>query len=1071
MPKTDGNIVFAAKMDDKEAQKQLSNLRKDIENINKQIAKTGEKKSALAEQLTEARNAAREAEKSLDSLNKKRTELIGLQEKEAAISVESAAREKLDTDIQNAENTLKNAKAAYENAVRLAGKTIVAGTMETDKYAIMEAKANVGKLAEEYKATEANLNSLYERSASYTDSIEQAQDAARGLRDALGLAPDADVSAAIKTTEKELTKAEAQAQKLGDKVSELEKQERAVNAELERQNRLRDDAVNRAGEVERRVAGEAAQIRDTGNAAKETSFQFKDVAKNILKWGFGIRSVFVLMRRLRTYAVEAVKAFAEQDATTKGTINSLKANLAALKGSWGAAFAPIFNAVAPAINALIRMLTSAANAVAAFVALLGGKSTYKKAIANQNALTESISGTGGAAKEAAKYLSGLDEMQKLQEESSGGGGGGGSSSAVDYIDAAVDGWENAGKTFSEKIAGFYDNLTEKLGTVEWEQLGRDIVDGLIGFFDGVEVGDIADSIMEFLGRALGSALALAWGFLSEWADQFWGKISGELKKDHNADGKLTVEDVLENVIDLGNPVNLFHWIDEHIIMPFIKGIVGGLSPESLASYGSYSRGIDWFVLDVLGMPSDQEIIAWWNKTVGIFKDGWELLKVFVSDNIGRGLLQLGIDIANDVAEVFIIGINDIIDAINTLLANHPKLASVFGFDHIDPLPIKLFPDLDPPVGTFYKEKKKEIEARSRRDPIDFKGTIDDDADETYDIFKSHAERMSLRDPVALSAVYGAVKSNLSVSQRTISVLAAYSSTKSSLTDAQKTIGVTASLTALRDSLTSSQKTVNLSGNLTSATDSIPSGQKTINTTAKFTSSTDGLPSEKKTFNTNAKFTTSTNGLGTPSIKSNAYIQSYSVLDSLKYNGNLSVKANVNIVGQTNTPTVKANLQYSNQTKAGGGVFSHGMWHDIARYASGGLAKGSQLFWAREKGPELVGTLGGHTAVMNNNQIVASVASGVAKAIAGIRFQLTGLPAIPALATGSVIPPSITVNFGGAYDLDDIVSRLDALLRGQERPINFTSYTEAKVNGRELFSVVVDEGRAQRTATGRNPFDL
>ena len=44
---------------------------------------------------------------------------------------------------------------------------------------------------------------------------------------------------------------------------------------------------------------------------------------------------------------------------------------------------------------------------------------------------------------------------------------------------------------------------------------------------------------------------------------------------------------------------------------------------------------------------------------------------------------------------------------------------------------------------------------------------------------------------------------------------------------------------------------------------------------------------------------------------------------------------------------------------------------------------SQLFIARERGPELVGTLGGHTAVMNNDQIVASVSDGVARAVSSV----------------------------------------------------------------------------------------
>lgn len=46
------------------------------------------------------------------------------------------------------------------------------------------------------------------------------------------------------------------------------------------------------------------------------------------------------------------------------------------------------------------------------------------------------------------------------------------------------------------------------------------------------------------------------------------------------------------------------------------------------------------------------------------------------------------------------------------------------------------------------------------------------------------------------------------------------------------------------------------------------------------------------------------------------------------------------------------------------------------YASGGFPEMGQLFLAREAGPELVGTIGGRSAVANNAQIVAGIASGV-----------------------------------------------------------------------------------------------
>lgn len=53
------------------------------------------------------------------------------------------------------------------------------------------------------------------------------------------------------------------------------------------------------------------------------------------------------------------------------------------------------------------------------------------------------------------------------------------------------------------------------------------------------------------------------------------------------------------------------------------------------------------------------------------------------------------------------------------------------------------------------------------------------------------------------------------------------------------------------------------------------------------------------------------------------------------------------------------------------------------FASGGYPDEGQLFLSRESGPELVGTIGGRTAVVNNQDIVAAVSQGVANAVAGV----------------------------------------------------------------------------------------
>lgn len=54
---------------------------------------------------------------------------------------------------------------------------------------------------------------------------------------------------------------------------------------------------------------------------------------------------------------------------------------------------------------------------------------------------------------------------------------------------------------------------------------------------------------------------------------------------------------------------------------------------------------------------------------------------------------------------------------------------------------------------------------------------------------------------------------------------------------------------------------------------------------------------------------------------------------------------------------------------------------VGAYASGGFVTSGDLFMAREAGPEFVGSIGGRTAVANNDQIVEAVSDGVYRAIA------------------------------------------------------------------------------------------
>ena len=105
----------------------------------------------------------------------------------------------------------------------------------------------------------------------------------------------------------------------------------------------------------------------------------------ILRYGFGIRSLYVLFRRLKQAIKDSFGELTKSGAfvqETKSNIDALKASLTTLKFQFGAAFQPIFNAIAPALISLINYLVSLMNIISAFTAKLMGKSTYSKAVAS-----------------------------------------------------------------------------------------------------------------------------------------------------------------------------------------------------------------------------------------------------------------------------------------------------------------------------------------------------------------------------------------------------------------------------------------------------------------------------------------------------------------------------------------------------------------------------------------------------------------------------------------------------------------------------------------------------------------
>lgn len=297
-------------------------------------------------------------------------------------------------------------------------------------------------------------------------------------------------------------------------------------------------AINAFKNLASNIKKAASHMKDLGHSTNGVTGNFRRGFMTVLKYGFGIRSLYVLFRRLRKAVVESFGELQKSGAfyeTTRANIEALKASLSTLKYQFGAAFEPIFNAIAPALQTLINYLITAANAISAFMAKLTGKSTYSKAVASANDLADATGGAAKAQKELNKQLQGFDELNNLSSNNpSGGGGGGGASgdsSAVTYVEESV---ENALGDFGKELAEAMrrgdwgavgemigEKLTEQLNSIPWDTLkgkaakfGTDLGNFINGLISPELFGAIGTSIGEAINVVLTGTNSL--GNTIEW---------------------------------------------------------------------------------------------------------------------------------------------------------------------------------------------------------------------------------------------------------------------------------------------------------------------------------------------------------------------------------------------------------------------------------------------------------------------------------------------------------------------------------------------------------------------------
>ena len=120
-----------------------------------------------------------------------------------------------------------------------------------------------------------------------------------------------------------------------------------------------------------------------GKSSKASNNMLNKGFKNILKYGLGIRSVYMLINKFRTAVKEGFKNLAQVSTPVNESLSMLKSSLTQLKNSLATAFAPILTAIAPMLKMLIDMISQAATYVGMLIATHTGARSFTNAIAEQ----------------------------------------------------------------------------------------------------------------------------------------------------------------------------------------------------------------------------------------------------------------------------------------------------------------------------------------------------------------------------------------------------------------------------------------------------------------------------------------------------------------------------------------------------------------------------------------------------------------------------------------------------------------------------------------------------------------
>ena len=174
--------------------------------------------------------------------------------------------------------------------------------------------------------------------------------------------------------------------------------------------------TNELAKAEKEVGRTTSSIRQASHATTSLWKQIGRIAKTMM--------IRMAIRALLKVAKQGLQNFYQYSKSINSAyataIDKLGVGATKAGNQLGASIGTLLATVAPILSTIISLVNAAISALTAFFSLLGGGTTYTKAVDGMNAFANAAGGGGSAMKE---LLADFDEFNIIAQEGGGGGGG------------------------------------------------------------------------------------------------------------------------------------------------------------------------------------------------------------------------------------------------------------------------------------------------------------------------------------------------------------------------------------------------------------------------------------------------------------------------------------------------------------------------------------------------------------------------------------------------------------------------------------------------------------------------